>query len=48
VTLADILERAKVPRFIHYVSLDIEGEELFLWLLVVLDDCLDSKVEADQ
>jgi Methyltransferase FkbM domain len=28
VTLADILERAKAPRFIHYVSLDIEGGEL--------------------
>src|SRR5215510_6518629 len=28
VTLADILERAKAPRFIHYVSLDIEGAEL--------------------
>jgi FkbM family methyltransferase len=28
VTLADILERANAPRFIHYVSLDIEGGEL--------------------
>jgi FkbM family methyltransferase len=28
VTLADILERAQAPRFIHYVSLDIEGGEL--------------------
>ena len=28
VTLADILERAKAPRFIHYVSLDVEGPEL--------------------
>jgi hypothetical protein len=28
VTLGDILERAKAPRFIHYVSLDIEGPEL--------------------
>jgi len=28
VTLADILERAKAPRFIHYVSMDIEGGEL--------------------
>ena len=28
VTLADILERAKAPRFLHYVSLDIEGGEL--------------------
>ena len=28
VTLGDILERAKAPRFIHYVSLDIEGGEL--------------------
>jgi hypothetical protein len=28
VTLADILERAKAPRFIHYVSLDIEGGEI--------------------
>jgi hypothetical protein len=25
VTLGDILERAKAPRFIHFVSLDIEG-----------------------
>jgi Methyltransferase FkbM domain len=28
VTLGDILERAQAPRFIHYVSLDIEGGEL--------------------
>lgn len=28
VTLADILERAKAPRFIHFMSLDIEGAEL--------------------
>jgi hypothetical protein len=28
VTLGDILERAKAPRFIHFVSLDIEGGEL--------------------
>jgi len=28
VTLGDILERAKAPRFIHYLSLDIEGGEL--------------------
>ncbi len=28
VTLRDILERAKAPRFIHYVSMDIEGGEL--------------------
>jgi FkbM family methyltransferase len=28
VTLGDILERAKASRFIHYVSLDIEGGEL--------------------
>jgi hypothetical protein len=28
VTLAEILERAKAPRFIHYVSLDIEGGEI--------------------
>jgi Methyltransferase FkbM domain len=28
VTLADILERAKAPRFIHYMSLDIEGGEI--------------------
>jgi FkbM family methyltransferase len=28
VTLGDILERANAPRFIHYVSLDIEGGEL--------------------
>ena len=27
VTLADIVERAHAPRFIHYVSLDIEGAE---------------------
>jgi hypothetical protein len=27
VTLADILERAKAPPFIHFVSLDIEGAE---------------------
>ena len=28
VTLGDILETAKAPRFIHFVSLDIEGGEL--------------------
>ena len=28
VTLGDILERAKAPAFIHYVSLDIEGGEI--------------------
>jgi FkbM family methyltransferase len=28
VTLADILQRAKAPRLIHFVSLDIEGAEL--------------------
>lgn len=28
VTLGDILERAKAPRYIHYMSLDIEGAEL--------------------
>src|SRR5262245_59484872 len=28
VTLGDILERAKAPRFIHYVSMNIEGGEL--------------------
>jgi Methyltransferase FkbM domain len=28
VTLGDILGRAKAPRFIHFVSLDIEGGEL--------------------
>ena len=28
VTLGDILERAKAPRFIHFVVLDIEGGEL--------------------
>jgi FkbM family methyltransferase len=28
VTLGDILERTKAPRFIHFVSLDIEGAEL--------------------
>src|SRR5262245_4206516 len=28
VTLADILERANAPRFIHYVSMDIEGGEI--------------------
>jgi FkbM family methyltransferase len=28
VTLGDILARAKAPRFIHFVSLDIEGAEL--------------------
>ena len=27
-TLADILDRAKAPRFIHYMSMDIEGGEL--------------------
>ena len=27
-TLRDILERAKAPRFIHFMSLDIEGAEL--------------------
>src|SRR5262245_37922422 len=28
VTLGDILERAKAPRFIHYMNLDVEGPEL--------------------
>jgi hypothetical protein len=28
VTLGDILEHAKAPRFIHYMSLDIEGGEI--------------------
>jgi len=28
VTIGDILERAKAPRFIHFVSLDVEGPEL--------------------
>lgn len=28
VTLADILQRAQAPRFIHFISLDIEGGEL--------------------
>ena len=28
VTLGDILERAQAPRFIHFVSMDIEGAEL--------------------
>jgi len=28
VTLEDVLERAQAPRFIHYVSVDIEGGEL--------------------
>jgi FkbM family methyltransferase len=28
VTLGDILARAKAPRYIHYLSLDIEGAEL--------------------
>jgi len=28
VTLGDILERAKAPRFIHFMSMDIEGGEL--------------------
>jgi FkbM family methyltransferase len=28
VTLGDILERAQAPRFIHFLSLDIEGAEL--------------------
>src|SRR5215475_2304393 len=28
VTLADILERTNAPRFIHYVSMDIEGGEI--------------------
>ncbi len=28
VTLDDILQRAKAPRFIHFMSLDIEGAEL--------------------
>jgi hypothetical protein len=27
-TLEDILDRAKAPKFIHYISLDIEGAEL--------------------
>jgi FkbM family methyltransferase len=26
-TLADVLERARAPRYIHYVSLDVEGAE---------------------
>jgi FkbM family methyltransferase len=28
VTLRDVLERTKAPRFIHFISLDIEGAEL--------------------
>lgn len=28
VTLADVLTRARAPRFIHFISLDIEGAEL--------------------
>lgn len=28
VTIGEILDRAKAPRFIHYMSLDIEGAEL--------------------
>ena len=28
VTLGDILERAKAPRFINFMSIDIEGAEL--------------------
>ena len=28
VTLGDLLARAKAPRYIHYMSLDIEGAEL--------------------
>jgi Methyltransferase FkbM domain len=28
VTLGDILDRAKAPRFIHYMSMDIEGGEV--------------------
>ena len=28
VTLGDVLDRAKAPRFIHFMSLDIEGAEL--------------------
>jgi hypothetical protein len=28
VTLRDILERARAPRFIHYMSLDVEGGEI--------------------
>ena len=28
VTLGDILERAKAPHYIHFMSLDIEGAEL--------------------
>lgn len=28
VTLGDILDRARAPRFIHFISLDIEGAEL--------------------
>jgi len=27
-TLGDILDRAKAPRFIHYMSMDIEGGEV--------------------
>ena len=27
-TLADVLERANAPRFVHYVSIDTEGSEL--------------------
>jgi hypothetical protein len=26
-TIADVLERARAPRYIHYVSLDVEGAE---------------------
>jgi FkbM family methyltransferase len=26
-TIADVLERARAPRYIHYVSLDVEGSE---------------------
>ena len=28
VTLGDVLDRAKAPRFVHFMSLDIEGAEL--------------------
>ena len=27
-TLGDVLDRAKAPRFIHYISIDTEGSEL--------------------
>jgi FkbM family methyltransferase len=37
VTLAEILDRTKAPKFIHFLSLDIEGAELDALLGIPLD-----------